>query len=166
MIDLLRPGGHALLYSTAQQFEIWRRMLAVHPSTQHDCSSSSSTSGSKRFSMVSASLGRLWTIYSTNRNNPLRKSCVLVTVVEFALHLKKNSKIFAEEKMTESCKQCGYASSALSCCGRVTSSIRGRKCDKRVMVSASHSGEREETRKLCPEHDSFYPLQKLVSRFS
>lgn len=49
---------------------------------------------------------------SYRHNSPVRRSCAIVPAVEFSLHLKKNGKLFAEEKQIVHYSQVEFVSLA------------------------------------------------------
>lgn len=88
--DLLRPGGHAILFCKDQQFAVWHTIFCAHKPPQNDCSSLSFASTSKDKCMVSAALLTCVDDPSKHRNNPAGESCALANAVELALHVKNN----------------------------------------------------------------------------
>lgn len=70
VINLLCSGGRAALFSTTHQLALWHRFFAVAPSSQHDGSSPSSFSGSRKMYMVSAAPSTFVDHAVHHRSNP------------------------------------------------------------------------------------------------
>lgn len=104
--DMLRPGGHAVLFYTAQQGSIWRSLFQA-------LSSESGGAPSTMF-MVDNAATTIVDHPSFHRNKLATRSCALATAVDLALHVKKNGNFFAEEEKIVNYKQFGFPSSPFS----------------------------------------------------
>lgn len=102
----------------------------------------------------------------SHHNNPVRKSCHLATVVDFALNVKKNGSPVAGEETMVSYKQLDFVSSTLRGYKNVTSDARGPKQSERVMEPAAEWSERVLAKRQCPKQKSYSMLRELVSRLS
>lgn len=153
--EMLRPGGHAVLFCTAQQFPIWQNLFQAV--------SSESEGPPSRMFMVDNAPMTFVDHPSFHRNNPARKSCALASAVDFALHVKKNGKYFAEEEKMVNYKQFGFVSSSFPGYKNVISDVKGPERGERLMVPSSGT---ETARRLRPEQKPTSLLRELVSRFS
>lgn len=94
----LRLDGFAAVLCAANQFGILHRMLAIAPCTQRDGSFFLSSFRSKRSFRLGAAPLTAVDCRSHYHSSPVKQSFLLVTAVEFALHLEKNEILFAEKK--------------------------------------------------------------------
>lgn len=155
---LLRPGGHAVIFCTAQQFAVWFKLFTMHKS---DVGSSGSTGSTF---MVDAGPLIFTDHPSLHRTNPAHKSCALADAADLAVHLKKNGLPLKEEENMVNYKSFCYVRSSFPAYKNVIDHVMAPAPGERVFSAAPGGGKKALL--LRPEQKPVALLMELVSRFS
>lgn len=83
----------------------------------------------------------------------------------FAVHVKKNGGVLAEEEGGVSAKHFRFVSSAFLGYRNVVRNVRGLVRSKLVILTEMARGETKAARKPWPEHKPYYLLRELISCF-
>lgn len=156
---LLRPGGHAVIFCTVQQFAIWYKLFCSHKTPDEEARSAAAPTF-----MVDAGPLIFTDHASRHRTNPAHKSCSLADAADLAIHLKKNGLRLEEEETMVSYQNFGYVRSSFSACKNVIDQVMGPAPGERIFASSSPDGTGSR-RLLRPEQKQIALLMELVSRF-
>lgn len=150
--ELLRPGGHVLIFCTAQQFVVWHRLFTEFENDENR----------PTFSVDSAPLVLTKHPSASNRYSG-RISCSLHCCVELMLHAKKNGLPFVKEVDMVNYQTFNYVSSSFKGFQNVVNNVKGLLPGEQVRVpQASGKG----TVALRAEQKPVALLKELISRFS
>ena len=150
---LLRPGGHALLFCTVQQFVQWQRYFGDHK-----------TSGSSTFNVDKVPLV-ICKHPSAHNGFPGRASCTLQSSAEFIVHVKRNGLTYAEEERMVNYRQFNYVVSSYPAYKNVLNNVPRLLPREQIRVPNPGNGGTT-TKALRPEQKSLDLLKELISRFS
>ncbi|CDF39110.1 adenine specific DNA methyltransferase [Chondrus crispus] len=157
--EMLRPGGHALIFCSAQQFTIWREAFTAHPTTSGD-SSSSSQASQPTFWVASTPL---YCIYHPSVCNgfPGRATFALSNMAEVVIHVMKKGPPFKEGRLMVNYKCFNYVPSEYPATRNVINNVMGLVPGERHMVKIGDT-----SRMLRPEQKCVSLLKELICRFS
>lgn len=148
--QLLRPGGHVVLFCTAQQWSKWATLF-----TEYD----PRTSGAPRPFFNVDKVPMIFTNHpSFNKTSPHRKSCSLNSAGEFAVHAKRNGLPFKEEEKMVNYINFGYVQSSFPAYRNVIDNIRAPEPGEIIKSKSSKF--------LRTEQKPIALLKELISRFS
>jgi len=154
---LLRQGGHAIVFCSAQQFPKWERYFARHSTAVGRDDESTPTFAVDRVPIVFAKSPSFFT------TNPARKTCTLASSTEFAVHVKKNGLPFKEELAMVNYVNFNYVASNYPGFKNVVNNVNRLLPGEQVRVPKVGS---DATCALRPEQKSLALLKELIARFS
>lgn len=168
LIDqLLRNGGHAVVFCTAQQFVQWQTVFERYKRL--------GDRGGTPFSVDKAPMVFV-NSPSNHKTNPGRSSCALQGMAEFALHVKKNGLNFEEEARMVNYKCFNYVQSSFDGRKNVLDNIpavSGREVLTEKVAQTVVDEEDPEygtvstkVKRVRPEQKSIQLLKELICRFS
>lgn len=151
---LLRPGGHAIIFCTAQQYAMWARLFERWNEGRED---------EKETYMVDSS--PLFVVYhpSCRKSFPGRKSCSLSNKAEMCIHVKKNGLPFAEEEKMVNYRNFNHVLCTYPAYTNVINNVMDLLPGEKLMARQADS---KSMRALRPEQKSLALLMELISRFS
>ena len=153
--NLLRPGGHAVLFCSVQQFPSWERYFSQHETGK------SPTFAVDKTPMLFAKLP------SAHNGFPGRASCSLQNAAEFAVHAKKNGLRYEEEAKMVNYENFNFVRSAYPAYKNVINNVPRLAPREQVRTRREVQGEhRHSTVALRAEQKSLPLLMELVSRFT
>lgn len=165
--QLLRPGGHAVVFCTVQQFVVWQKLFDQYK-RMDDKSSNVFSVDKAPMNFVNSP--------NNHKTAPHRSSCTLQGMVEYALHLKKNGLSYEEEAKMVNYKTFNYINSNFGGTKNVIDNIpvvAGREAlVEKVAVSITDEEDPDfgrvstRARRVRPEQKSVHLMKELVSRFS
>ena len=157
--EMLRPGGHALIFCSAQQFNIWREAFTAHATTSGDSTSSSERS-QPTFWVASTPL---YCIYHPSVCNgfPGRATFALSNMAEVIIHVMKKGPQFKEGKLMVNYKCFNYVPSQYPATRNIINNVMALVPGERHMVKSGDT-----SRMLRPEQKCVSLLKELISRFS
>ena len=156
--EVLRPGGHGIIFCSAQQFPEWRHAFLEFHSRHADRSSSGKKGTGQTFNV---DLVPLLFINKVNSNNsfPGRTSTSMQSNAEMAVHLKKNGLDYNSEKVMVNYKTFGYVNSRHGGTKNTIDNVPGLATNERITHPATQ-------RPLRAEQKSVELLKELISRYS
>lgn len=161
LCHLLRPGGHAIIFCTAQQFPEWETLFNQHM-TELDSDGTLPKKRRKTFSVDKVPI--VMAKHPSGRNGfPGRCSCTLRCDVEFVLHLKKNGLSFQEESKMVNYENFNYVSSTFPAFSNIMDNVKGLLSGEQVRIKIP---ENPRTCALRSEQKPVALLKELICRFS
>ena len=160
--QLLRPGGHAIVFCTVQKFPLWETYFK-------ECV----TDNEKELFMVTRCPMIFMFHPYVNNGFPGRKSCAFTNCAEFVIHVKKNGFKFSEEAAIVNYKTFNYVPSTYPAHKNLISNVLGLLPGERSMIrnaqsdpSSGSSTTKSRSVMLRPEQKHISLLQELISCFS
>jgi len=162
--SLLRPGGHAIIFCSIQQFPIWESKLRSHVSTESDeeirPTSRNGTFMVDKVPMVFVNHPQ------NNNNNPAFNSCSLQSTAEFAVHIKKNGLAYSKEYDMVNYMPFNYVLSSFPATKNVLDNVPALTPGETVMKVVKTSDGQDKLRKLRSEQKPLALMMELISRFT
>lgn len=160
--EMLRPGGHAVIFCSAQQLNTWRE--AFHgqcTSSPEGASSSFAPPASQPTFWVSST--PLYCMYHPSVPNgfPGRATFAMYNMAEMVIHVMKRGVQFKEGKLMVKYKCFNYVSSEYPATRNVINNVMGLIPGERHMVK-----DGDAYRMLRPEQKCLFLLKELICRFS
>lgn len=154
--SLLRPGGHAIIYCSIQQFKDWEVYFTSH-TTQVDSKTVRPTFDVDPVPIV-------FTKHLSARNGASnRSSNTLSSIAEFAVHLTKRGPSQAEKRSMVNYKNFNYVASTYPAYRNVIDNCKGLLPSESIRVQKSDNSG---TANLRSEQKPLSVLKELISRFS
>ena len=156
--NLLREGGHGIIFCSYDQFALWFDALSIPEIPQ-----GVNKHPMKMFSIDSNPLHiiRHPNFFSTN---PGRSSCTLVNTVEYAIHFKKNGLPYSTEATMVSYTAFNHVKSSFQGFRNVIDKVKGLLPGEQVRVPRSDGSGT--TKALRNEQKPLALLKELICRFS
>lgn len=157
--DVLRPGGHAIIFCSIQQFPHWFEKLKTHVSEGEGAQIDEPA-----FSVDSVPL-IIARHPSVNTTFPGRKSCTLASAAEYAVHLVKKGPVpFKSLQTMVNYTSFNYVSSAYPAFKNIINNVMWLLPGEQVRVPTKENPSK--TCALRAEQKPVHLLRELVSRFS
>ncbi len=163
--ELLRPGGHAIIFCSSQQFPEWERTFNTYSARQSVGSSDANVGNGKTFNVDPVPM------YFINKRNchksfPGRASCCLQSNVDTAIHVKKNGLSFSEERKMVNYKAFNYVQSSYSALKNSMDNVPRLAPHEGLLWPRDRDSNSGRQGLVRPEQKALPLLQELVSRFS
>ena len=160
--EMLRPGGHALIFCSAQQFKTWGEAFTSHRTLSSEAASSSSAPPASQPTFW-VSPTPLYCMYHPSVPNgfPGRATFALSNVAEMVIHVMKKGVQFKEGKQMVNYKCFNYVPSEYPATRNVINNVMGLIPGERHMVK-----DGDAYRMLRPEQKCLSLLKELICRFS
>lgn len=160
--DLLRPGGHVILFCTVQQFTIWESYFSRHmtdPETDDD--DPTRTFSVDKTPLVLVKHPSMYTAF------PGRFSCSLASSAEYAIHAKKQGLARAEEAAMVNYRPFNYVASTFPGFKNVITNINRLLPGEQLRVpKLDEGGNVSGSSPLRSEQKPVALMKELISRFS
>ena len=152
--ELLRPGGHAIIFCSIQQFTRWERLFCARRSDEDDESPAFSVD------KVPLTIVKHPSVYTSF---PGVASCALSSSSEYAVHLKKNGLPYRKEAEMVDYRVQNFVSSSFPATKNVINNVQRLLPGEQVRIpNEDGSG----TVPLRSEQKSLALLKELIARFS
>lgn len=152
---ILRPGGHAVIFCSVQQFHLWVDLFR-NATVETDQVQSGKAFSVDPTPMIFARHPRAHGTF------PGKKSCALSNAVEFAVHLKKNGLTFKEEEAMVNYHSFNYVPSTYPAWKNIIDNVKGLLPKEQVRCRM----ENGKTKHLRSEQKPIALLKEIISRFS
>lgn len=172
--ELLRPGGHAVIMCSNEQFMEWKTKFETYGSHHSRQDVIASRSATRKVFNVDKTPLHFVRAPHVHASNPRRASCNLSSSVEQAVHVKKNGLPFAQEAMMVNYRTFGMVPSRFSATRNVIDNVPGLAPGEALRVpiaadvnpSESQCPPSSSSVMLRPEQKPLPLIQELVCRFS
>ena len=160
--NMLRPGGHAIIFCSVQQYADWEKLFANYHNRQSSRSSAGNLGTGKTFNVDPTPIVCLDKV-NAHRSFPGRTSCTLQNAYDFSVHVKKNGLSYEEEEKMVNYKPFGFVESQYSAVKNAIDNVPGLAPGEGV----PHKEPPETgSRLLRPEQKPLPLLKELISRYS
>ena len=159
----LRPGGHCIIFCSAQQFPIWLSKIQTYSLRQSQVGADVSEGSGRTFTVDSVPMVLVNKV-NANKSFPGRSSCALQSNAEFAVHLKRNGLAYSSEHAMVNYRPFGYISSSFSATKNTIDNIPLLSPNEGLFWPREDGKKRKGL--VRPEQKSLQLLKELVSRFS
>ena len=154
--NLLRPGGHAIVFCSIKQFSIWHDLFAS-VKQRPDMRKPTPVFSVDKVPLTIAKH------QSVNSSFPGTISCSLRSTCEFAVHLKKNGLSFSEEEQMVDYRHHNYVASTYAATRNIINNVRWLLPGEQLRVPKRDGTGTEALR---TEQKPLGLLRELISRFS
>ena len=152
---VLRPGGHAIIFCSVQQFNDWSSEARKHKTP--DSRGKPELTFSVDLQPMSFHRDNSWV-----QSNPARSSCALHSNYDLAMHMKKNGLPYEQEKTIVNYRHFGHVKSTSLPYNNTMDNVKGPLQGERIMIR----GNKGRSRQLRAEQKGLAFMMELIERFS
>lgn len=167
--NLLRPGGHAVIFCSFQQFPSWEHKIQSYAPLNSEESCATNKGRGPTFNVDKVPIVFV-NKFNVHNGCPVYKSTALQSNTEIAVHLKKNGLSFKEECAMVNYRTFNYVHSSFMGSKNTVDNCPKLAPNEGIYVplnSAAGSSEKKRKKQLLrPEQKPLPILKELISRFS